>query len=417
MKTYLAIFLLTCLVSVTTYTQDSVPQVVPLWQNGAPGFENRRDEPEQARDYRVRNIHNPSLTVFLPPAEKATGAAVIIAPGGGHRELVYKAEGVEAAQYLNSIGVVAFVLKYRLGREQGTPYTLQHAQEDGLRAMRLVRTRAAEWGVDPHRIGMMGFSAGGEVVSLTAFGVTNGEQNAPDPIDRTSARPDFLVMIYPGPVAIPEIVPASAPPAFLLVANDDNCCSEPVTRLLRGYRAAKIKVEAHIYGQGGHGFNMGNRSKLRTLRSWPQRMTDWLSDNEWLPQPVTAVQPVVPVNAAPSVALPPELARVLKDYEAAWSARNAAALAQLFTEDGFVLANGQVPVRGRAAIEKYYTGHGGPLFLRALAYSIEGNVGYIIGGYARASGATDDGKFTLTLRKGQNGRWLIVSDMDNSNRR
>ncbi len=118
----------------------------------------------------------------------------------------------------------------------------------------------------------------------------------------------------------------------------------------------------------------------------------------------------------PSVTLPPELARVLADYESAWRAKDAAALARLFAEDGFVLSRNKPPVRGRPAIEKAYTGAGGPLFLRALAYATEGSVGYIIGAYSARSGEPDDGKFTLTLRKGSDGRWLIVSDMDNGNR-
>ncbi|HVG10219.1 MAG TPA: DUF4440 domain-containing protein [Thermoanaerobaculia bacterium] len=121
--------------------------------------------------------------------------------------------------------------------------------------------------------------------------------------------------------------------------------------------------------------------------------------------------------AEPSVSLPPELARVLTDYEAAWSKKDPAALAGLFAADGFVLPNGSTPVRGRAAIQKYYTGHGGPLSLRAIAYAAEGGVGYIIGGYTDTAGKPDIGKFTLTLRKGADGRWLIMSDMDNSNRR
>ncbi len=121
--------------------------------------------------------------------------------------------------------------------------------------------------------------------------------------------------------------------------------------------------------------------------------------------------------AEPSVSLPPELARVLTDYEAAWSKKDAAALAGLFAEDGFVLPSGRAPVRGRAAIQKHYTGQGGPLSLRAIAYAAEGGVGYIIGGYTETAGKPDIGKFTLTLRKGSDGRWLIVSDMDNSNQR
>lgn len=125
----------------------------------------------------------------------------------------------------------------------------------------------------------------------------------------------------------------------------------------------------------------------------------------------------VPPPLQPSVALPPELARVLTDYEAAWRRKDAAGLARLFTEDGFVLGDGSPPVRGRAAIEKRYTGSGGPLALRAFAFATEGSVGYILGGFALKEGEPDLGKFTLTLRKGADGRWLIVSDMDNPNRR
>lgn len=130
-----------------------------------------------------------------------------------------------------------------------------------------------------------------------------------------------------------------------------------------------------------------------------------------------AGQQETPPPAEPSVTLPPELARVLTDYEAAWSKKEAAALAALFAEDGFVLPNGRPPVRGRAAIQKHYTGQGGPLSLRAIAYAAEGGVGYIIGGYTDAAGKPDIGKFTLTLKKGSDGRWLIMSDMDNANRR
>ena len=118
-----------------------------------------------------------------------------------------------------------------------------------------------------------------------------------------------------------------------------------------------------------------------------------------------------------SVALPAPLARVLADYEDAWQRKDASALARLFVEDGFVLSSGSPPVRGRAAIEKHYAGAGGPLALRALHYATEGSTGYIVGGFARGRGEPDVGKFTLTLRRGSDGRWLIVSDMDNGNAR
>ena len=119
----------------------------------------------------------------------------------------------------------------------------------------------------------------------------------------------------------------------------------------------------------------------------------------------------------PTVKLPADLARVLTDYEAAWQGRDAAGLARLFADDGFVLPNGGPPVRSRAAIQKHYTGAGGPLALRAISFAAEGRVGYIIGGYGPAQGQPDTGKFTLTLRKGTDGRWLIVSDMDSGNQR
>ena len=133
---------------------------------------------------------------------------------------------------------------------------------------------------------------------------------------------------------------------------------------------------------------------------------------------LAAARPALPDDVPPlaSVALPAELQRVLTDYEAAWSSRDAAALAALFAEDGFVLPGGRPPVRGRQAIERYYTGHGGPLALRAFAFGSEGAVAYILGGYAGVRNQPDEGKFTLTLRRSPQGRWLIFSDMDNSNR-
>lgn len=270
------------LVAVAANAQQPAPRV-SLWPNGAPGFESRRNEPEEAKDYWVRNVNDPSITVYLPPKEIATGAAVVVCPGGGHRLLVFNSEGDAPARYLASLGVAAFALKYRLGREEGSPYSIEtHARQDGERAMRLVRSRAAEWGVDPHRVGMMGFSAGGEVVSMVAFEKGEGDPNAKDPIDRLSCHPDFVVMVYPGPLGIPETVPADAPPAFMVAADDDQCCSGTVVDLLGKYRAAKVPVEAHIFARGDHAFDMGNRSEYAAVRGWPQRLADWLADSHYL---------------------------------------------------------------------------------------------------------------------------------------
>jgi acetyl esterase/lipase len=291
-KLTISLYLLLFALPIAMMAQDK-PTVIPLWSKGAPGFENRRNEPEQAKDYWVKNIHNPSLTVFAPPAGKSNGAAIVVCPGGGHRLLVYTAEGIDPGKYLSNLGVTVFVLKYRLGRDTLSPYKIDvHAKQDGYRAMRLVRSKAAEYGLDTNRIGMMGFSAGGEVVDMVAYGPGKGDVNAPDPVDRLNARPNFVIQIYPGPLYIPDELPVDAPPAFLLAANDDPCCSPSVVKLLNAYRSAKIPVELHLYTQGSHGFNMGNRSKLQSINTWPQRMADWLTDNNYL-TPVKKERPKV----------------------------------------------------------------------------------------------------------------------------
>jgi len=207
----------------------------------------------------------------------------LICPGGGHRELVYRAEGVEPAHYFNQLGVAAFVLKYRLAREPDSPYSLQvRPRQDAQRAMRLIRSRAAGWNLDTNRIGVVGFSAGGEVASMLVYSPTGGDSAATDPVDRMDCHSDFQIVIYPGPLGVPDRVPADAPPAFFLVANDDAGHSDVVISLLEKYRQAGRPVEAHVFASGGHGFNMGVRSKFSSIKNWPQRMTDWLADNDFL---------------------------------------------------------------------------------------------------------------------------------------
>jgi len=253
---------------------------ISLWENGAPGFENRKDEPEQAKDWWVRNIHNPSITAFFP--EKPNGMSVLICPGGGHENLVFNSEGKDAAEYFNSIGVTAFVLKYRLAREKESPYKLEiHVKQDAERAMRLIRSKAVEFKIDPNRIGAMGFSAGGEVVAMIAYNSNNFLKNTSDAIDKLDAQPNFQILIYPGPLFIPKEIKSDAPPAFLLAANDDSCCSAPIVELLNGYRKANVSVEMHLYSKGAHAFNMGKRAKTNALKTWPQRLTDWFEDNNY----------------------------------------------------------------------------------------------------------------------------------------
>jgi acetyl esterase/lipase len=255
--------------------------VIPLWKNGTPGFENKKNEPEEAKDYWVKNINNPSLTVFFPPANIANGTAVLICPGGGFRLLVFKAEGLDPAKFLNKLGITAIILKYRLPREPNSPYSLdKQPAEDAYRAMRLVRSYAKEWKIDTARLGMLGFSAGGEVVDVIAFADGKGNTQAPDPIDRLNGKPDFIMQVYPGPLFVPDHIPHDAPPAFLIVANNDTCCSGSVMRLLEDYRNSKASVEAHIMAHGDHAFNMGYRSTLQSLKTWPQLMVNWLLDSK-----------------------------------------------------------------------------------------------------------------------------------------
>jgi acetyl esterase/lipase len=273
-------FIIFIFLPISFFAQDST--VIPLWVNGAPGFEIKKNEKEEAKDWWVKNIHNPSLTVFLPPKEIATGAAVVICPGGGYRALVFNAEGRDPAKFFNGLGVTAFVLKYRLFREENSPYKEEHAKQDIFRAMRLVRSLAKEYNIDTARIGVMGFSAGGEEAGWVSYYYTDKNFVTPDEIDRLSARPAFQILIYPGPLAVPDSVASTSPPSFLLAANDDECCSEPIIKLLQMHRKAHVPVEVHLYQQGNHAFNMGSRSSLNSIKTWPLRMVDWLNESGWL---------------------------------------------------------------------------------------------------------------------------------------
>lgn len=262
------------------------PPVVVLWENGPPGFERRKDEKEvrdrlnkDTGEYRVTNIHNPYVTVFLPPKEKATGAAVVIAPGGGFRELWVKHEGENVAQWLAHHGIAAFVLRYRLCREKDSPYKLDTApREDGQRAVRLVRSKAKEWNLDPAHVGMMGFSAGGEVTSLTCRSPSKGDPSATDPIERESAMPSFNALIYSGPLGIIKqtMTKENSPPTFILVGDADNA----ETWLVQHHedlRKAGVSSELHVLAKAPHGFGFRPYKSIgKPTDTWPQRFVEFL---------------------------------------------------------------------------------------------------------------------------------------------
>jgi acetyl esterase/lipase len=215
----------------------------------------------------------------LPPKEKATGAAVVVVPGGGHSALWTKHEGENVAKWLSERGIAAVVLRYRLAREKDAPYKIDvHALQDGQRALRLVRSRAKEWNVNPQRVGMMGFSAGGEVVAQVCRKADKGDAKAEDPIDRESAVPNFQALVYSGPLGIrgEKLTKENTPPTWILVGDDDGAAA----LLVQHYQDAKkagVSAEMHIYAKVGHGFGYRpSKATGKPVESWPQRFVEFL---------------------------------------------------------------------------------------------------------------------------------------------
>jgi acetyl esterase/lipase len=273
----LRIFLVS-LLSCLLYAAD--PSPILLWPNGAPGSEGKTADDTvriaPGGDRVVSGVHKPSLTPYLPPKGKGTGAAVIIAPGGGHRELWSDHEGHNIARYLAENGIAGFVLKYRLAREKDSMYTVEgHSMKDGQRAVRLVRARASEFGINPDRIGIMGFSAGGTVAALTGMRFDAGDWQAADPIDRVSSRPAFQALIYPG-IPTELKLDKETPPAFLACGeNDRQNISQGLPELYLAMKRAGISAELHVYAGVGHGF--GVRPTLKgAVSTWLVRFREWL---------------------------------------------------------------------------------------------------------------------------------------------
>jgi acetyl esterase/lipase len=258
---------------------------IRLWPQGAPGSEGEtapevfESSPNSKLPKRFTVVHYPSIYVFLPPKEKANGAAVVVAPGGGHSQLVIDKEGWEIADWLNQNGMAAFVLKYRLARAPGSHYTVaRDALADAARAMRTVRSRAAEWGVDPARIGFMGFSAGGELAALIETRFDAGNPGAADPIERTSSRPDFAAAIYPGFPPGSITVPKDAPPTFLMCTDEDRSHVVTTVNLYLDLEKQGVPTEMHIYASGPHG--VGMRPSHLPVATWPDRLRDWMVDRK-----------------------------------------------------------------------------------------------------------------------------------------
>jgi endo-1,4-beta-xylanase len=267
--------------------QPIVPgaKVLTLWPKGSPKLKEMpgSDKPEvvylskgsEPRVLHIDNIHNPSIEVHLAPAEKANGMAVVVVAGGGNKTLWVGPEGVDVANWLNGLGVHAFVERHRL-----QPYdSTVDAVADTQRSIRMVRAHAAEWGVDPRRLGIMGFSAGGEQAAWVTLKFDGGDPKAEDPVERQSCRPDFSVLIYPGWKRMDlDVVAKDTPPAFITSAGvDDAFHARQSVEFFTALFNAKIPAEIHIYGHGGHGGSIDPRKGI-PFGTWPARFVEWAKD-------------------------------------------------------------------------------------------------------------------------------------------
>lgn len=281
-----------------------VHPTIDLWPEGVPGLKADATAEKDDGDGRVSNIHHPDLTVFLPPAGQGNGTAVIVCPGGGYVRLSFKHEGVEPAEWLNSLGVTAFVIKNRI-KEYGHPAPLQ----DILRAIRIVRSRAAEFGLKADKIGVMGFSAGGHLAASagTLYDAPEGKTGAA--LDAVDARPNFLILMYPVITMqdpwvhagsrlnligahpdqalkdhlSPELnVTKQTPPAFIVSTEEDKTVPfQNSVMFFEALKKAGVSAELHVFEKGPHGF--GLRKGLGATSEWPLRCADWLRLHRLIP--------------------------------------------------------------------------------------------------------------------------------------
>lgn len=302
------LFLVTLALCSSLFAQKPAWQPAPghttlaIWPHGAPGAQpNPAPEVDAttAKDnlvagkpvVRLGNVSTPTLTLYTPSGHN-TGAAVVVFPGGGYRILAIDLEGTEVCDWLNSEGITCVLLKYRVpgsGPYPKSPAALQDAQ----RALGIVRSHAAEWGIDPHRVGVLGFSAGAHLAAALS---THFDQRLYDPVDaadQLSCRPDFAVIVYPGYLALtnqdfapnPDIVvTGNTPPAFLVQAEDDPVHVENAVVYFLALKKAKVPAELHVYAQGGHGY--GLRRTALPITTWPQSVETWLHTISVLPPAV-----------------------------------------------------------------------------------------------------------------------------------
>jgi len=288
------------LFSTSTQMRAAVtPVVIPLWPGGAPGETNKIGEETDItkesdnnvagkRLIRLGNVSKPTLTVYRPAKEKDNGAAVVVFPGGGYNILALDLEGTEVCEWLNSMGVTAVLLKYRVPKRAGLEkHTV--ALQDAQRAVGLVRQHAREWGIDPRRIGVLGFSAGGHLAATLSASANQRTYSAVDDADVQSCRPDFAILIYPAYLTLkdqhdavsPETsVRSNTPPTFITMTQDDPVRVETALFYSAALKTAGVPFELHIYPKGGHGY--GLRRTENPVTGWPDRAAEWMQSRALL---------------------------------------------------------------------------------------------------------------------------------------
>lgn len=286
------------LLTATCCVADDRPEI-SIWPNGLPEgakpVDAKRVEELKGKltEERIYYVETPSITIYKAPEKTANGCAVVICPGGGYNILAWPKEGLEVAQWFNSIGVTAAVLKYRVPRRDPEKPHVEPLQ-DAQRALRLVRSNAREWGVDPERVGILGFSAGGHLTAMTGMHWRKAAYDRIDEADDLSCRPDFICPIYAaylGPEyndRIAELGPlvsvdAKTPPTFMAVTADDVYRGVQAALLFVELKKANVPAELHLYSKGGHGY--GIRPSDKPISTWHHRLGDWLKFQGLLEKP------------------------------------------------------------------------------------------------------------------------------------
>ena len=299
------LFLTTLILISCFFTISAQTPLIPLWENGVPSCQNEQ-EMEVRNDERIgrviSKVNQPTLELFLPSESQSNGTGVVICPGGGYTILAYDWEGTSMAKWLNTLGVSAFVLRYRLPRWESEECRDQVALADAQRAIRLVRSKASEWKVNPEKIGIMGFSAGGHLASTAGTHYDRGNPQSNDPIEKQSCRPDFMILMYPvvtmdsnyahmgsrenligknpSPVEVfsfsnEKMITPDTPPTLLIHANDDKAVvPENSVHFYLALRKNGVPAAMHIFDKGEHGFSFGKGKGI--VEEWPKLCEGWL---------------------------------------------------------------------------------------------------------------------------------------------